>query len=102
MIYYKEKSDYISAPKARHVTSNFNTLLRSYTSIGKIRDLTPTRFNYPIRLSAEYPLLSTPPPLTPPPPTSISIKRNPNSRSSVEFKVYRLNYLIRLDRNSSR
>ena len=24
MIYYKEKSDYISAPKARHVTPNFN------------------------------------------------------------------------------
>ena len=78
MIYYRGKSDYMSAPKARHVTPNFNTPLRSYTPIGKTRDLTPTRFNYPIRLSAEY----TPPPLTPTP-----IKRNPGSRSGAGFDL---------------
>ena len=101
MIYYREKSDYISAPKARHVTPNFNTLLRSHTPIDKIRDLTPTRFNYPIRLSVEYsPLfysLSLIPLLT-----STPIKRNLNSRSNIEFEVYRLNYLIRLNRNLDR
>ena len=51
----------MSAPKARHVTPNFNTPLRSHTPIDKTRDSTPIRFNYPIRLSAEYPPLYPPP-----------------------------------------
>ena len=36
MIYYKGKSDYISAPKVRHVTPNFNNFITKKESEDKL------------------------------------------------------------------